>query len=77
MNTVYEIRWENKATRRWLQDNLHYEAYQETHKILFHLWRWVIRKARGVVVEHRYIDDIVEGLNEDGFQSGTDFKVYG
>lgn len=30
----------------------------------------------GVTVEHRYIDDIVDGLKDAGFQDKVDFWIY-
>lgn len=46
-------------------------------------WDWVNKQvdwqmawAGGIAVEHRYIDDLVFGMESEGFEQDVDFEVF-
>ena len=51
----------SKDCRTWLFDNL----------ILAEAQFW----GKGIVVEHRYIEDIIKAMRNEGFKDGQDFEV--
>jgi len=60
MPSVYLLRAESDAERTWIDEHISEDA---------------LRFGGGVAVEHRYIDDIVEGMLTDGLEPNTDFSV--
>ena len=54
------IPWSEEA-RAWIEENVDYEGYQMV--------------GQGIGVEHRYIKDLVRGMQECGLQYGEDFIV--
>ena len=58
MSTVHLVKFESRKGREWDKFHLPYS---------FHA-------MGGVAVEHRYIDDLVEGMKADGLVDGVDFS---
>lgn len=61
MKTIYVLYPVSEKAREWVENNVNYESYQ------------VIGK--GIGIEHRYIDPIVEAMVEEGFKVEKDFTV--
>ena len=61
MQTVYGLTPLTQEVRDWIDINIRSEPYQ-----------WL---GGGLVIEHRYIGDIVAGLTEEGFLLNKDFSV--
>jgi len=75
MRTIFELKWGNKGTKHWIKENVSFEPCQITHRVLFRFWRFVLQVSRGILLEHRYVSDILEGLTDDGFEPGRDFEL--
>jgi hypothetical protein len=60
-STVYVLTPLSPQAKAWVEENVHYEPYQT----------W----GQGIVIEWRYIEDIVEGLKQSGFEPERDFTV--
>lgn len=60
--TIYLLRPLTGAAKKWIEDQVVFDTYQQT-------------PHGGVAVEHGYIDSIVAGLVEAGFEQGKDFEV--
>ena len=61
MQTIFYLTPRTDEARNWIEENVHYESYQ----IL----------GNSVVVEHRYIADIVAGMMEARLVVNKDFSV--
>ena len=61
MQSVFAIEPISSAARDWIRDSL-----------LLGSWQWV---GNSVVVEHRYIADIIAGMLESGLKQFVDFRV--
>jgi hypothetical protein len=62
MNSVYILTALNSKTRNWILDNV---GVQE--------WQFV--NVNSIAVEHRYIDDIIEGMCESNLIENTDYEM--
>jgi len=60
-STVYVLKPLTDAAKVWVEDNVNYESYQAING--------------GVVVEWRYIESIIGGMEESGLELGRDFEV--
>lgn len=61
MQTVFGLEPITEEAKQWIKDNVETEPYQWLGNVL--------------VVEHRYIADIVAGMIEDGLITNKDFRV--
>jgi len=61
MQTVYTLEPITKEAKIWVGENVQAEPYQ-----------WL---GSNLVIEHRYIADIVAGMIEEGFLPNKDFRV--
>ena len=61
MQTVFCLTPITGEAKDWIEENVHYESYQML--------------GNSVVVEHRYIADIVAGMMEAGLVVNKDFSV--
>lgn len=61
MRSVFSISAVSQKAKDWLDKNIHSES-----------WQWL---GGSLVVEHRYIADIVAGMLEDGLKQHKDFCV--
>ena len=61
MQTVFSICPISEAAKKWLDENTQAES-----------WNWL---GSSLVVEHRYIADIVAGMMEAGLIPNRDFRV--
>ena len=61
MSTVYLLVPITKSAENWISENLQIENWQKLGK--------------NVGIEHRYIRDIVAGMQKDGLIVGEDFDV--
>ena len=61
MKTIYSLVWLTEKCKSWILKHCQLEDYQ-------------IRED-GIVIEHRYIIDILHGLKEDGFTTRKDFLL--
>ena len=61
-STVYLITLRSVQARDWWGENVHTEPYQ----------RW---GTWSFVIEHRYIEPIIEAMLAVGFQAGSDFDI--
>ncbi len=59
--SVYVLTPITDAATQWIEGNVESEPYQQ--------------QGQGIVIEHRFIEDIVEGMVKDGLEEGVDFKV--
>jgi len=59
--SVYMLTPLTDEAREWIDDNISPES-----------WQWL---GGGLGVEHSYIADIVDGMEEEGLKHGKDFKV--
>jgi hypothetical protein len=60
MPSVYLITPLTPECRDWLKDNVSEDA-------LYH--------GQSLAVEHRYVENLVAGLQEQGFTHGQDFEI--
>ena len=61
MQTVFRLEPITDEAKDWIEENVHYESYQ--------------MPGNFVIVEHRYIADIVAGMREAGLVVNKDFSV--
>jgi len=61
MSTVYLLRALNEKAQEWLDEHVQYEDWQLL--------------GRGIGIEHRYVAEIIEGLNDAGFELGVDYEL--
>ncbi len=61
MQTMYTLTSITQGAQEWVSNNLSYKPYQQI--------------GEGIVIEHRYIADIMAGLIEEGFLPNKDFRV--
>lgn len=61
MKTVLLLCPLTSEATKWVEDNVNCADYQ--------------KMGQNVVVEHRYITDIVEAMQQEGFKYGEDFEV--
>jgi len=61
MSTVYILVPNTDKMEKWIEDNINYESYQ-----MF---------GRGISIEHRYIGNIIEALNQQDFIEDKDFSI--
>lgn len=60
-STVYVLRGLTRKGRKWIDTNVRTEEWQRTEG--------------GITVEHRYIGDIVKGMQDSGLVANKDFEV--
>jgi len=61
MQTVFRLEPITGKAKDWIEENVRYESYQML--------------GNSVIVEHRYIADIVAGMREAGLVINKDFSV--
>ena len=61
MQTVFRLEPRTDEARDWIKENVQYEPYQKL--------------GNALVVEHRYVADIVAGMMEAGLLPNKDFSV--
>ena len=61
MQTVFTLTPLSKEARNWLKENVASEP-----------WQWL---GNSLVIEHRYIADVVSAMLEQGFIPTKDFRV--
>ena len=64
MQTVYLLRPKTDLGREWVQEHVAYEPYQQ-------------HESGAIVVGHRFIDDIVNGMVAAQLELDVDFEVQG
>ncbi len=62
MQTVYQIQPETEECNKWIEENVCYEDWQRMGDIL--------------TVEHRFANELLNGLIGAGFDMGEDFQVF-
>ena len=62
-STVLLLRAVSDAAREWVSEHVEHERYQEV--------------GDGIAVERRYVGEIVEAMEQEGFTRGKDFEVEG
>jgi len=62
MKTIYILVPLSKEAEEWIEENLHYED-------------WQIVGNMGIAIDHRYIDPIVEAMEEEGLVNDKDFEI--
>ena len=61
MQSVYGLTPITQAAKDWIKENVQAES-----------WQWL---GHTLVIEHRYISDIVQGMVDDGLVPNTDFQA--
>lgn len=61
MKTVYQIFPKTKKCLNWINENVYTES-----------WQWL---GKSLVIEYRFIQDIYEGLTQNGFKLDKDFSI--
>jgi len=59
--TVYGLTPVSEEAKQWIDDNVASEP-----------WQWL---GRSLVIENRYLADIIEGMVNDGLQPNIDFEA--
>lgn len=62
MQTVFRLRYISQVAKDWMAENIQVEPWQ--------------RVEEDLVIEHRYVADIVAGMFEAGFLPHRDFEVF-